>query len=341
MKLSDFDYDLPPELIAQEPAPERNLSRLMVVRRDKESFEHTYFFNLGEYLRPGDVLVLNETKVIPARLRGIKAGTGARIEVLLLRPLGGNRWEALVRPGRRLREGDVLFFGGGLFSGTAGERAPSGGRVIAFDYAGDFGELLAKAGEMPLPPYIKRYAGDPRRYQTVYARQEGSVAAPTAGLHFTEEMLARLREKGVRIAKVLLHVGLGTFAPVKVSDVTRHRMHAEYYEVGEEAARAVNGARKEGGKVFAVGTTTVRCLETAAGGGGEVRPGRGWTELFIYPGYRFKAVDAMITNFHLPRSTLLMMVSAFAGREKILAAYREAVERRYRFYSFGDTMLIL
>lgn len=341
MKLTDFDYFLPPELIAQEPAPHRDLSRLMVVYRNKEIFEHRHFFNLAEYLQPKDILVLNETKVIPARLRGVKAKTGAKIEVLLLRPLDRNRWEALVRPGRRIREGDVLLFGGGLFSGTAKEATADGGRVVDFAYEGDFAGLLAKAGEMPLPPYIKKYAGDPLRYQTVYARQEGSVAAPTAGLHFTEEMLAGLSEKGVRIEKVLLHVGPGTFMPVKAEDVTGHRMHAEFYEVGEKTARAINEAKKEGGRLFAVGTTTVRCLETAAGEDGQVRPAGGWTDLFIYPGYRFKVIDALITNFHLPRSTLLMLVSAFAGREKILAAYREAVKRRYRFYSFGDAMLIL
>jgi len=341
LKLTDFDYVLPAGLIAQEPAPRRDLSRLMVVYRERAVIEHRLFQDLPEYLRPGDLLVINETKVIPARLPGKKAGGGANVEVLLLKPLDGRRWEALVRPGRRVRKGDVLLFGAGLFSGTVEESTAFGGRVISFTYAGDFPELLAKAGQLPLPPYIKKYTGDPFRYQTVYARQEGSVAAPTAGLHFTEELLAKIRAKGVAVKPVLLHVGLGTFRPVKAEDVTRHHMHAEYYEISPDTARAVQAAREKGGRLVAVGTTTVRCLEAAARDNGEVPAAKGWTDLFIYPGYRFKAVDALITNFHLPRSTLLMMVSAFAGREKILHAYRLAVEKRYRFYSFGDAMLIV
>ncbi|MCL6447317.1 MAG: tRNA preQ1(34) S-adenosylmethionine ribosyltransferase-isomerase QueA [Armatimonadetes bacterium] len=341
MKLTDFDYFLPAELIAQEPAPRRDLSRLMVVYRDQGVIEHRLFQDVIDYLHPGDLLVINETKVIPARLPGKKAGSGAKVEVLLLKPLDGRRWEALVRPGRRVRKGDTLLFGDGLFFGTVEESTGFGGRIISFDWAGDFADLLARAGQMPLPPYIKKYAGDPFRYQTVYARQEGSVAAPTAGLHFTEELLARIRAKGVAVKPVLLHVGLGTFRPVKVEDITRHHMHAEYYEISGDTAQAVNAVKRKGGRLVAVGTTTVRCLESAALDGGEVSPGKGWTDLFIYPGYRFKVVDALITNFHLPRSTLLMMVSAFAGREKILHAYRVAVEKRYRFYSFGDAMLII
>ncbi len=341
MKITDFDYHLPEELIAQEPAPRRDLSRLMIVYRDKPLIEHRLFKDVVNYLNPGDLLVLNDTKVIPARLPGKKLKGGAEMEVLLLKPLDERRWEALVRPGRRIKPGDTLLFGDGLFSGTVEESTAYGGRVIRFSYTGRFADLLSKAGKMPLPPYIKKYSGDPLRYQTVYARQEGSVAAPTAGLHFTEELLAEIRTKGVEIASIVLHVGLGTFRPVKVSDITRHQMHAEYYEISEQTARTVNEAKKRGGRLVAVGTTTVRCLEAAARESGEVPPAKGWTELFIYPGYRFKVIDAMITNFHLPRSTLLMMVSAFAGREKILAAYRVAVEERYRFYSFGDAMLIM
>lgn len=341
MKITDFDYYLPAELIAQEPAPRRDLSRLMVVYRDKEVIEHRFFKDVVNYLAPGDLLVINETKVIPARLPGKKESSGARVEVLLLKPLDEHRWEALVRPGRRVRRGDTLLFGDGLFSGAVEESTDFGGRVISFAYAGKFADLLARAGQMPLPPYIRNYSGDPLRYQTVYARQEGSVAAPTAGLHFTEELLAEIQAKGVAVRSVLLHVGLGTFRPVKVQDITKHHMHAEYYEIGEQTAQAVNEAKKSGRRVIAVGTTTVRCLEAAARDSGEVPPAKGWTDLFIYPGYRFKVVDALITNFHLPRSTLLMMVSAFAGREKILHAYRVAVEKRYRFYSFGDAMLIV
>ncbi len=341
LQLSDFDYDLPPELIAQDPAPCRDESRLMVLFRDDGRTEHRLFRDIVEYLSPPDVLVLNDTRVIPGRLTGRKAEGGAEVEVLLLRPLDERRWEALVRPGRRVRPGTRLVFGDGLAEGLVEDVTETGGRVVSFTSALPFEEVLSRLGKMPLPPYIKKYPEDPERYQTVYARQEGSAAAPTAGLHFTTELLGRIEARGVQLVRVLLHVGLGTFRPVRVQDITRHHMHAEYYEVTEEAARAINAARARGGRLVAVGTTTTRCLETVAGEDGQVRPGTGWTDIFIYPGYRFKAVDALVTNFHLPKSTLLMMVSAFAGRETILNAYRTAVEMRYRFFSFGDAMLII
>ncbi|WP_211230007.1 tRNA preQ1(34) S-adenosylmethionine ribosyltransferase-isomerase QueA [Desulfovirgula thermocuniculi] len=339
--LSDYDFELPPELIAQEPAGRRDESRLLVLFRATGRLEHRLFRDLVEYLVPGDVLVLNETRVIPARLRAKKAGNGGEVELLLLRQLEGECWEALVRPGRRAKPGTRLVLGGGLAECVVGERTGTGGRRVYFSSPLPVSELIARLGEVPLPPYIKKYPQDPERYQTVYARRDGSVAAPTAGLHFTPELLERIEKSGVKIARILLHVGLGTFRPVRVEDITRHHMHAEYYEVSPEAAEVINGARAGGGRVVAVGTTSVRCLETVAGEDGRVKPGAGWTDLFIYPGYRFRAVDALITNFHLPRSTLLMLVSAFAGREKILAAYRVAVEKRYRFFSFGDAMLIL
>ncbi|HHW42914.1 MAG TPA: tRNA preQ1(34) S-adenosylmethionine ribosyltransferase-isomerase QueA [Desulfotomaculum sp.] len=341
MKLSDFDYDLPEELIAQEPAPRRDESRLMVLHRREDRIEHRLFRDIVDYLSPKDVLVVNETRVIPARLVGQKADGGGEVEVLLLRQLDRERWETLVRPGRRLKPGTRLVFGDGLAGGVVEETTPEGGRVIAFTSTVPFREVLHRLGKMPLPPYIKQYSGDPRRYQTVYARQEGSAAAPTAGLHFTSELLENIQSRGVALVKVLLHVGLGTFRPVRVEDITEHHMHAEYYEITPEAARDINGARARGGRVVAVGTTTTRCLETVAGNDGRIAPGSGWTDIFIYPGYRFKAIDALVTNFHLPRSTLIMMVSAFAGRERILRAYRTAVEMRYRFFSFGDAMLIL
>lgn len=341
LQLNDFDYYLPPELIAQDPAPRRDESRLMVLFRDDGRIEHRLFRDIVEYLSPQDVLVINDTRVIPARLTGRKAQGGAEVEVLLLRPLDERRWEALVRPGRRLRPGTRLIFGDGLAEGLIEGVTAAGGRVVSFASALPFEEVLSRLGKMPLPPYIKKYPEDPGRYQTVYARQEGSAAAPTAGLHFTTELLDRIEARGVQLVRVLLHVGLGTFRPVRVQDITRHHMHAEYYEVTEEAARAINAARARGGRVVAVGTTTTRCLETVADTDGQIRPGTGWTDIFIYPGYRFKAVDALVTNFHLPKSTLLMMVSAFAGRETILNAYRTAVEMRYRFFSFGDAMLII
>jgi S-adenosylmethionine:tRNA ribosyltransferase-isomerase len=341
VKTSDFDYYLPAALIAQEPAPRRDESRLMVIYREKPGVAHRLFKDVVDYLKAGDLLVINDTRVIPARLTGRKPAGGAEVEVLLLKPLCSRRWEALVRPGKRAKPFTRLAFGNGLFTGVILGATEFGGRVIEFSYEGSFENLLQETGKMPLPPYIKEYAGDPRRYQTVYARQEGSVAAPTAGLHFTEELLEKIRRKGVEIRTILLHVGLGTFRPVTAENITGHYMHAEQFEVGEETVRAVKAVREREGRVVAVGTTTVRCLETAAREGGYLSPGKGWTDLFIYPGYCFKVTDAMITNFHLPRSTLLMMVSAFAGREKILAAYRTAVDERYRFFSFGDAMLIL
>ncbi|NPV72946.1 MAG: tRNA preQ1(34) S-adenosylmethionine ribosyltransferase-isomerase QueA [Pelotomaculum sp.] len=341
MNLSDFDYFLPDELIAQEPLPERDMSRLMVVRLDGKEFEHRLFKDIVDYLNPGDALVINETKVIPARLVGRKEGTGARIELLLLRRLDSSRWEALVRPRKKAPKGTAVVFGEGLLACRILDSTAYGGRVVEFSFEGLFEEVLERVGVMPLPPYIKKPLLDQQRYQTIYARQAGSAAAPTAGLHFSPGLLSRIREMGVAVIPVLLHVGLGTFRPVRTEDIRRHRMHAEYYEITEEASRAIAETRARGGRVIAVGTTTTRCLESAAEEGGRVRPGSGWTEIFIYPGYRFKVIDGLVTNFHLPKSTLIMMVAALAGRERILAAYREAVGLRYRFFSFGDAMLII
>lgn len=340
MKLADFDYYLPAELIAQEPAPERDCSRLMVLRRDRQEIEHRLFRAIVEYLNPGDTLVLNESKVIPARLWGTKEKTGARVEVLLLKAVNERCWEVLVKPGRKVREGDRLIFGD-VLSATVTGTTPVGGRVLEFTYTGSFFTLLEQVGAMPLPPYIKKQPRHPGRYQTVYASKPGSVAAPTAGLHFTRDLLNAIKQKDVRVVFITLHVGLGTFRPVKVENVEEHHMHAEYYEIGDAVVRAIEDARHEGGRVIAVGTTTTRCLESAAAGDGRVIAGSGWTDLFIYPGYEFKVIDGLVTNFHLPKSTLLMMVAAFAGREKILHAYRVAVEKRYRFFSFGDAMLII
>ncbi len=341
MDIADFDYSLPQELIAQDPVIERDSSRLMVVRLDGEDFEHRRFGNLVEYLKPGDALIINDTKVIPARLIGCKETTGARVEVLLLKQLDARRWETLVRPGKKAGPGTRLIFKKNLLACRILDNTAFGGRVVEMDFAGAFEEILAEVGIMPLPPYIKKPLMDKNRYQTVYARLAGSAAAPTAGLHFTAGLLARIKEMGVAVAPVLLHVGLGTFRPVKVEDITKHNMHAEYYEVPEETVLAISGARERGGRIVAVGTTTTRCLESASDGSGRLRPGSGWTDIFIYPGYKFKVIDGMVTNFHLPRSTLLMMVSALAGREKIIAAYQEAVRRGYRFFSFGDAMIII
>ncbi|WP_406678729.1 tRNA preQ1(34) S-adenosylmethionine ribosyltransferase-isomerase QueA [Moorella sp. ACPs] len=342
MRLEEFDYDLPPELIAQTPVEPRDASRLLVLHREGDYLEHRHFYDLPDYLHEGDVLVLNETRVLPARLWGRRAGTGARIEVLLLTRRDRDTWEALVRPGRRVPVGTEIIFGQGELKARATATSGGGERVLQFSYQeGPFEALLDRLGEMPLPPYIKAKPQDPGRYQTVYARVEGSAAAPTAGLHFTPRLLEQLRGQGVQIVYLLLHVGLGTFRPVKVENIEEHHMHAEYYEVTPEAAAAINAARARGGRIVAVGTTVVRTLETVATEGGLIQPGSGWTDIFIYPGYRFKAVDCLITNFHLPKSTLIMLVSAFAGREKILAAYRTAVAEGYRFFSFGDAMLIL
>lgn len=339
MLLSDFDYHLPEELIAQQPAERRDHSRLMVLGRSGGSIAHRRFYDLPQYLAPGDTLVFNDTRVIPARLLGVKSDTGARVEVFLLNRLSHDTWETLVKPGKKARPGVRLKFSDDLsceiLAGT-----DFGGRVVRFAFAGAFEPLLDRLGETPLPPYIHAKLTDRERYQTVYARERGSAAAPTAGLHFTPELLRELAGKGINQAFVTLHVGLGTFRPVTADDISGHVMHREYYSVPPETADLVNRTREAGGRVVAVGTTSVRTLETAAAGG-RVEPGSGWTDIFIYPGYTFKAVDALVTNFHLPKSTLLMLVSALAGRENVLAAYREAVAERYRFFSFGDAMFII
>ena len=332
-------YDLPEERIAQTPVEPRDHSRLMVLHRDTDQIEHKHFYDVIDYLNPGDVLVINETRVIPARLFGERAGGGA-CEVLLLRQLGPKRWETLVKPGKKLKPGAEITFGGGRLRARIAETTDVGGRIVDFDCDGTFEAALDELGEMPLPPYIHERLEDRERYQTVYAKQEGSAAAPTAGLHFTPELLDRIREKGVDVVPVLLHVGLGTFRPVKTENVEEHEMHSEYFEVTAEAAARINAARERGGRVVAVGTTSVRTLESAAENG-VLLPRRGETSIFIKPGYRFQMVDALITNFHLPGSTLVMLVSALYDREKILAAYEEAVRDGYRFFSFGDAMLIL
>ncbi|MCD8010676.1 MAG: tRNA preQ1(34) S-adenosylmethionine ribosyltransferase-isomerase QueA [Lachnospiraceae bacterium] len=339
MNVEDFDYELPEELIAQDPIPDRSSSRLLVLDRETGVIEHRVFRDILEYLNPGDCLVLNNTRVIPARLYGTRVGTGATVEVLLLKRREGDVWETLVKPGKKARPGTVLDFGGQM-QGTILEIVDDGNRLIRFQYEGIFEEILDRLGEMPLPPYITHKLEDRERYQTVYARHDGSAAAPTAGLHFTEELLQEIRARGVEIAELTLHVGLGTFRPVKVEKVEEHHMHSEFYQVDEETAARVNAARARGGRIIAVGTTSCRTLESATDETGILHAGSRWTDIFIYPGYRFKMVDALITNFHLPKSTLMMLVSALAGREHILAAYEEAVREKYRFFSFGDAMLI-
>ena len=342
MKTSDFDYELPPERIAQTPIEPRDHSRLMVVDAESGDVAHRRFDDVLEYLRPGDALVLNETRVIPARLIGQKANTGVPVEVLLLRRENAADWEALVRPGRRLKPGAVCVFGDGALScEILGNVPETGGRRVRFRYEGVFEELLDRLGEMPLPPYIHEKLQDRERYQTVYAKTDGSAAAPTAGLHFTPELLRRVEEKGVRIVRVLLHVGLGTFRPVQEENIEDHPMHSEWYQVTREAADALNETRRAGGRIVCVGTTSTRTLETVADSQGVFHPGSGETSIFIYPGVPIKAVDCLITNFHLPQSTLLMLVSALLGRERTLALYRTAVAENYRFFSFGDAMLIL
>lgn len=341
MKTSDFDYVLPEELIAQTPMEPRDHSRLMVVHRGTGAIEHKHFYDLPQYLRPGDALVINETKVIPARLLGVKEDTGVPVEVLLLRRENATDWEALVRPGRRLKPGATCVFGDGLLRCTVLENvAETGGRLVRFQYEGVFEELLDRLGEMPLPPYIHEKLQDQSRYQTVYAKAEGSAAAPTAGLHFTPALLEQVRAMGVTVAPVLLHVGLGTFRPVKEEDVDKHVMHSEYYQVTREAADTLNRIRQAGGRLICVGTTSVRTIETVADDAGIIHPRAGETAIFIKPGVKIKAVDALITNFHLPQSTLLMLVSTFLGREQALAAYELAVKEKYRFFSFGDAMFI-
>ena len=346
MKLSDFMYDLPEERIAQTPVEPRDHSRLMVVHRGDGSREHKHFYDILDYLREGDALVINETKVIPARLLGVKEGIDSQghsvpVEILLLRRENATDWEALVKPGRRLKPGAVCVFGDGLLKCEIMSSVPEiGGRIVRFMYDGVFEEILDKLGEMPLPPYIHEKLADRTRYQTVYAKNEGSAAAPTAGLHFTPELLEKVKAKGVTVVPVTLHVGLGTFRPVTVEDVDTHVMHSEYYQVTAEAADTLNAIRANGGRIICVGTTSVRTLETVATEDGVIHAGAGDTAIFIYPGKKIKAVDALITNFHLPQSTLLMLVSTFMGRETALDVYREAVEERYRFFSFGDAMFI-
>lgn len=336
LKTSDYYFDLPQELIAQDPLADRTSSRLLVMDRRTGEIEHRVFRDIKEYLQPGDTLVLNDTKVIPARLLGTKEGTGAAVEILLLKRLGDRQWETLVRPGKKLRPGARVSFGDGSLRAVILDVLDGGNRLVEFEYEGIFEEILDKLGEMPLPPYITHKLQDKNRYQTVYARYEGSAAAPTAGLHFTQDLLEEIRMKGVRTAFVTLHVGLGTFRPVKVDDVTAHHMHTEWYNVSEEAAELINRTHEEGHRVICVGTTACRTVESAADQDGIVRAGADDTSIFIYPGYRFRVMDALITNFHLPESTLVMLVSAFAGRENVLGAYKKAIEEKYRFFSFGD-----
>ena len=340
MKTSDFYYDLPEELIAQDPLADRSASRLLHLDRETGEIQHTDFKHITRYLNPGDCLVINDTKVIPARLYGSKVGTDAGIEILLLTRKGDNVWEKLVKPRKKAKPGTVISFGDGLLTGEVIDVVEEGNRLIRFHYEGIFEEILDKLGEMPLPPYITHKLEDKNRYQTVYAKNEGSAAAPTAGLHFTEELLEEIRRMGVNIAHVTLHVGLGTFRPVKVDDVEKHHMHSEFYVVEEDQAKLINDTKKNGGRIISVGTTSCRTLESAADEDGNLQAKSGWTEIFIYPGYQFKIIDGLITNFHLPESTLLMLVSALAGKENIMKAYEEAVRERYRFFSFGDAMLI-
>lgn len=340
MKTSDFNYELPERLIAQTPVEPRDSSRMMVCNRNNSLREDRFFRDITEYLRPGDVMVINETRVIPARLLGVKESTGVPTEFLLLKRRDIDTWEALVKPGRRLHTGDTVSFGEGLLRAEIIDNTDAGGRVVRFLYDGVFENLLEKLGEMPLPPYIHEKLQDPNRYQTVYARLDGSAAAPTAGLHFTPALLEKVRAMGVTIVPVLLHVGLGTFRPVKEEDVEKHVMHSEYYEVSPEAAQTINTAKAAGGRLLCIGTTSMRTIETVADENGVIHPGGGMTNIFIKPGVRIKAVDMLLTNFHLPQSTLLMLVSALMGRENALDAYREAVQKEYRFFSFGDCMLL-
>ncbi|MEC0669549.1 tRNA preQ1(34) S-adenosylmethionine ribosyltransferase-isomerase QueA [Bacillus haynesii] len=341
MKVELFDFDLPERLIAQVPLKERDASRLMVLDKKTGEITHSTFKNVIDFLNAGDCIVLNDTRVLPARLYGVKEETGAKVEVLLLKQEEGDVWETLVKPAKRVKRGTVLSFGDGRLTAICTEELEHGGRKIEFRYEGIFYEVLESFGEMPLPPYIKEQLDDRERYQTVYSKKQGSAAAPTAGLHFTEEILDALRKKGVQIAFITLHVGLGTFRPVSAENVEEHDMHAEFYEMSEETAALLNRVRQEGGRIISVGTTSTRTLETIASEhDGRFREARGWTSIFIYPGYTFRAIDGMITNFHLPKSSLIMLVSALAGREHVLSAYRTAVEHEYRFFSFGDAMLI-
>lgn len=340
MDVKDFYYDLPQELIAQDPLDDRSSSRLMVLDKITGEVEHRHFKDITEYLRPGDCLVINNTKVIPARLYGVKEGTEAKIEILLLKRKENDIWETLVKPGKKCKIGTKIVFGEGILTGEVVDIVEEGNRLIQFHYEGIFEEILDRLGQMPLPPYITHQLQDKNRYQTVYAKYDGSAAAPTAGLHFTPELLQQVRDMGVEIAEVTLHVGLGTFRPVKETDVLKHHMHSEFYKIEQSEADKINKAKKEGHRVIAVGTTSTRTLESAADENGFLTEKSGWTEIFIYPGYKFKVIDGLITNFHLPQSTLVMLVSALAGREHVLHAYEIAVKEKYRFFSFGDAMLI-
>ena len=341
MQLKDFYYELPKELIAQDPLLKRSDSRLMVINRETGEISHRHFSDIIEYLNPGDCLVINDTKVIPARLLGFKEDTGAAVEILLLKRRSDKVWETLVKPGKKARPGARIVFGDGLLVGEVKEIVEEGNRLVEFTYDGIFEEILDELGKMPLPPYITHELKDRDRYQTVYAEKSGSAAAPTAGLHFTDELLKSIEDKGIKIARVTLHVGLGTFRPVKTENILEHHMHSEFYIIDEEAADTINNAKEAGGRIISVGTTSTRTLETAADANGIIKPCSGWTDIFIYPGYKFKAVDSLITNFHLPESTLLMLVSAFYEREKVLEAYKIAVEKKYRFFSFGDAMILI
>ena len=340
MNIKEFYYDLPEELIAQDPLTDRSSSRLLTLDKNSGAFSHHVFRDIVDYLNPGDCLVINNTKVIPARLMGEKEGTGAGIEVLLLKRKENDVWETLVKPGKKARPGARISFGNGLLVGEVVDVVEEGNRLIKFEYEGIFEEILDQLGQMPLPPYITHRLEDKNRYQTVYAKHNGSAAAPTAGLHFTPELLEVIKAKGIKVAEVTLHVGLGTFRPVKVENILEHHMHSEFYMVEEEQAAMINETKKNGGRVICVGTTSCRTIESATGEDGILRAGSGWTEIFIYPGYKFKILDALITNFHLPESTLLMLISALAGRDNVMAAYEEAVKERYRFFSFGDAMFI-
>ena len=340
MNVKDFYIDLPQELIAHDPLEDRSASRLLVLDKETGEVEHRVFKDILSYLKAGDCLVINDTKVIPARLFGEREGTQAKIEVLLLKRRENDIWETLVKPGKKARPGTVISFGGGILKGTVLDVVDEGNRLIQFEYEGIFEEILDQLGQMPLPPYITHQLKDKNRYQTVYAKHDGSAAAPTAGLHFTKELLKQIEEMGVKIAHVTLHVGLGTFRPVKVENILDHHMHSEFYIVEESEAEKINSTRREGGRVICVGTTSCRTIESASSEDGVVKAGSGWTDIFIYPGYKFKVLDCLITNFHLPESTLVMLVSALAGREHVLAAYGEAVKERYRFFSFGDAMFI-
>lgn len=340
MKTSDFYYDLPKELIAQTPVEPRDSSRLMLLDRNTGEIDHKHFYDIIDSLNPGDLLVANDSRVLPARIYGIKDETGARVEFLLLRQITGNSWEALCKPGKKAKEGTSFTFGDGLLRATVAEVKDDGNRIVDFECDENFFSTLDKIGQMPLPPYITEELKDKERYQTVYSHELGSAAAPTAGLHFTKELMQRIKDKGVNIAYVTLHVGLGTFRPVKVDDVTNHKMHSEHYEIPKETARLINETKKNGGRVIAVGTTSCRTLESVATFYGEIKPCEGFTDIFIYPGYEFKVLDGLITNFHLPESTLIMLVSAFAGYDNVINAYKTAVEEKYRFFSFGDAMFI-